>query len=100
MALRTCSVSYEDLHGIIHSVDVSAESLYEAAALALRVFRQAELLDYQPGLATRLSVAVRHPVATHVLTVGRLRDWLNGMARSPAEKAAKERIRVAVPWLE
>jgi hypothetical protein len=37
---RQCTVSFSDHEGIRHSVHVPAESLYEAAVLALRVFRE------------------------------------------------------------
>jgi hypothetical protein len=32
--IRTCRVSFTDSEGLRHSVDVQAETLYEAAALA------------------------------------------------------------------
>src|SRR5262245_27876028 len=33
VAFRSCTVSYQDLDGITHSVDVTAETLYEAAVI-------------------------------------------------------------------
>jgi len=33
-------VSYRDMEGVTHSVEVSASSLYEAAGLALKAFEQ------------------------------------------------------------
>jgi len=47
--MATCIVSFVDLDGIRHSVEVEAESLYESAALAIRVLRQHNCL---PGLVT------------------------------------------------
>ena len=41
--LRTCTVSYKDLQDIEHAVQVTAETLYEAAALGLAAFRKADL---------------------------------------------------------
>ena len=35
MPLRLCSVGFKSATGISHSVDVEAETLYEAAALGL-----------------------------------------------------------------
>src|SRR5258708_2919587 len=37
---RTCVVSFVDSTGIRHSIEVAAESLYEAAALAVKEFRR------------------------------------------------------------
>ena len=38
MPVRTCKVTFRDAQGIEHCVRVSAQSLYEAVAQALRVF--------------------------------------------------------------
>ena len=51
-------MSFRDSAGITHSVDVTAESLFEAAASALCVFRKNNWLDPMSG-ATRLEVEVR-----------------------------------------
>lgn len=45
-AVAICVVSYLDTEGLRDSVEVEAESLYEAAVLAIRVFRQH---DCEPG---------------------------------------------------
>ena len=39
MSARVCIVSFEDWDGMEHAVEVSAETLYEAAALGLKEFR-------------------------------------------------------------
>jgi hypothetical protein len=38
MAVRTCKVSWRDPQGVEHTVEVSAQSVFEAVAQALRVF--------------------------------------------------------------
>jgi hypothetical protein len=40
---RTCVVSFIESAGIRHSIEVAAESLYEAAALAVHEFRRASV---------------------------------------------------------
>lgn len=84
-----CIVSYLDVSGIRHTVELEASSLYEAAALALRTFREH---NCEPGVMGKLEVEIRSSV-THTLTVGRLQDWLNGGAKSPKEAVMKERLR-------
>jgi hypothetical protein len=86
-------VSFIDSEGIAHSVEVSAASLYEAAALALAEFRRCGFTDADPGAATRLSVAVKVPATTHEVTVRKVRDWLDGAAKSPKELVLKNRLK-------
>ena len=43
---RTCTVSFTGPDGIRHSVNVQAETLYEAVVLAIRAFREH---DCAPG---------------------------------------------------
>jgi hypothetical protein len=40
MAVRTCRVTCIDPRGVEHTIQVSAQSLYEAVAQALRIFRE------------------------------------------------------------
>jgi hypothetical protein len=40
VAVRHCTVSFKDARGICHSVDVEAESLYEAVVVAVSRFRK------------------------------------------------------------
>jgi hypothetical protein len=84
-----CIVSYLDTEGLRHTVEVEAESLYEAAVLAIRTFRQH---DCEPGQASILEVEVRSSV-THTVTIRKIHDWLNGGARTPKEAVTKERLR-------
>jgi hypothetical protein len=74
---------------IRHSVEVEAQSLYEAAVLAIRVFRQH---DCEPREANRLEIEVRSAVV-HTLSIKKINEWLNGGARTPKEAVTKERFR-------
>lgn len=87
--MAPCVVSYLDTEGLRHTVQVEAESLYEAAALAMRTFRQH---DCEPGQASRLEVEVRSSVI-HTITPNRVYDWLKGGAKSPKEAVMRERLR-------
>jgi hypothetical protein len=87
--VAACTVSFVDLDGIRHSVEVEAEGLYEASVLALCAFRKHELL---PGGLTQLEVEVRSSVK-HTLTVTKVRDWLQRGVRTPKEAVLKERLR-------
>lgn len=87
--MATCMVSYLDTSGIRHSVEVEAQSLYEAAVLAIRIFREH---DCEPREANRLEIEVRSSVV-HTLTIRKIYDWLNGGAKTPKEAVMKEKLR-------
>ena len=87
--MATCVVSYVDTSGIRHSVEVEADSMYEAAVLGVKVFRQH---DCEPREGNRLEIEVRSSVV-HTLTMRRIHDWLNGGAKTPKEAVIKERLR-------
>ena len=87
--MAACIVSFVDLDGIRHSVEVEAEGLYEASVLGLCAFRKHEL---EPGAMTQLEVEVRSSV-THSLTVTKVREWLQRGVRTPKEAVLKERLR-------
>jgi hypothetical protein len=50
--MADCTVSYVDLDGIRHSVEVEAEGLYEASVLAICAFRKHELTPFPFGKFT------------------------------------------------
>jgi len=87
--MATCVVSYVDTSGIRHSVEVEAQSLYEAAVLAIKIFREH---DCEPREGNRLEIEVRSSV-THTLTLRKIHDWLNGGAKTPKEAVTKEKLR-------
>lgn len=87
--MASCVVSYVDIEGLRHSVEVEADSLYEAAVFALRTFREHEC---EPGQASKLEVEIRSSV-THTVTLKKIHDWLQGGAKTPKEAVMKERLR-------
>jgi hypothetical protein len=88
-----CRVSFTDTEGMTHSVKVTAASLYEAAVLGLAEFRRCAMIDATPGPATRLTVVVEAPGTAHEFSMQKLKSWLNGNGKSPAEQALKVRLR-------
>jgi hypothetical protein len=87
--MAACIVSFVDLDGIRHSVEVDAEGLYEASVLGICAFRKHDL---QPAGLTQLEVEVRSSV-THTLSVNKVQDWLKRGVRTPKEAILKERLR-------
>ena len=92
MALRTCTVSFTGPSGVRHSVDVTVESIYEAAALAVSALKNSGWVDaIAPG--TELEIQVREPATCHRLTLQQIRRWCDGVAVSPDETLKKRRLK-------
>ncbi len=60
--LKSCRVSYRDMDGVVHSVQVTASSLYEAAALGLKAL-QTE--DWSGAPTGSLEIVVSPPAVKH-----------------------------------
>jgi hypothetical protein len=91
--LRTCSVSFVDHRGIRHAVDVQAESLFEAAVLAIQHFRQDPWLE-RIGPATVLDVEVRQPATRHAVSLQQVERWLAGATPNPMEASKKAKLKM------
>jgi len=87
--MATCVVSFVDTLGFRHTVELQAESLFEAGALAIRAFTQN---GCQPGFVSELEVEIRSPVK-HIVTPKRIQECLEGGAKSPKEAVMKERLK-------
>jgi hypothetical protein len=83
MGIRSGTVSFDERADIRHSVQGTAESVFEAA-LALSGFAQG---DATPGPAAHLEIGAQIPVARHSVKVERVRDWLTSGGKSPSEQA-------------
>jgi hypothetical protein len=93
MSLRTCRVSCRDLNGVEHTVEITADSLYEAVAQGLRAFRGSDWVDDLGRGQTTISVVVKNPEIEHKVRVQDFERWLEASPRSPAEMILKNRLR-------
>jgi hypothetical protein len=92
VGFRACTVSFVGPTGVRHSVDVTGESLYEAAILGLSLLRRDGWADQiNPG--TQLEIQVRQPATTHCVTVVQLRRWVDTIAISPDETLKKRKLK-------
>jgi hypothetical protein len=93
VALRTCSVSCKDLQDVQHTVEVTAETLYEAVAKALVIFRQNDwVADIGTGM-TAVTVVVKEPTVLHQVLMKDFAQCLKRNGRSPAETASRSALR-------
>jgi hypothetical protein len=91
--LRSCLVSLTDSRGVQHSVEVTAETLFEAAALGVALLRKHGWVDQGFALGTKLQVDVREPAPRHTVTLSQVERWLDGATCSPNERVRKDRLR-------
>jgi hypothetical protein len=85
-------VSFTDVRGITHSVEVMADSLFEAAVRGVKILRAGDWND-PPNQATALEIEVRTPGVKHTVTLQQVARWLNGASSSPAESMKKVNLR-------
>jgi hypothetical protein len=93
VALKTCKVSCFDLKEVKHTVEVSAGSVYEAVAQALRICRDNNWVEEIGHSQTPITVKVKHPEIEHMVRVQDFERWLEASPRSPAEMILKNRLR-------
>lgn len=84
---------------MVHSVVVSAGSVYEAAARALKAFQESPFCDgARPHRAARLTVAVRSVEVRHEVNLSQVQAWLGSAGKSPREQALKHGLRKLLGW--
>jgi hypothetical protein len=85
--MRSCVVSYQDNQGIRHSVEVMADTLYEAAVLGLKALDANQRFTHN----VTIDVRVKNPETTHSITGAVLEAWLARPAKNEKEQALKTR---------
>jgi hypothetical protein len=90
---RQCVVTFRDAEGVEHAVDVTAESLYEAAALALQQFRRSEWSRGASLDTGTFKVEVCEPATFYRLKVADLERWLARSGGKPRDVALRQRVR-------
>lgn len=92
MVLRTCTVAVKDVQDIEHSLEVTAETLYEAVATALATLRKDNWVgEIGPGFTT-ITVLVHQPPIKHEVKMQDFISWLGRQGRSPAEVTLKQKL--------
>ncbi|MDP9337341.1 MAG: hypothetical protein M3P45_00575 [Acidobacteriota bacterium] len=93
MPVRSCRVSIKDMDGVKHTVEVTAETLYEAVALGLVAVRGN---DWVMGIAQGMNVVEVSVVDVPVRHSVKLQDfnaWLERTAGAPQEVCRRQRIK-------
>jgi hypothetical protein len=91
--MTRCRVSFIDPDGIPHTVEVQADSLYEAVAMAVAEFRADSMSDV-PGPMTEFSVAIHRPAVEHRIRLGQVTKWAEGSTtEGPAGMTRRQRVK-------
>lgn len=94
MAASRCRVSFTDADGVLHGLDVDAESLYEAVAIAVAQFRDDDVSPSTPGLMTEFTVLVYRNPTEHKIRFGQVAKWAEHTTKEgPAGITKRQRVR-------
>jgi hypothetical protein len=88
--VKVCRVSFKDLDGTEHAVEVEAESLYEAVGLAIARFRKSPHIENEPG--REFLVEPREPSTQHRVGRKQFDDWLSKPGGSPKDVYLRGRL--------
>lgn len=82
----------KDLRDVEHSVEILAETLYEAIATALVALQQDNWAGEIGQGFTSVTVLVQQPPVKHEVKMRDFLSWLNRQGRSPAEVILKQKL--------
>ena len=94
MSLRLCRVVVSDLEGVMHTVEVTASTLYEAVALGLSAIRKQEWAAETPHGLNTVDVRVSAVAMTHSVKMLDFHRWLDRKGGSPREIALRNHLRM------
>ena len=92
VVLRTCTVAVKDVQDIEHSVEVSAETLYEAVATAVAALQKDNWVGEIGQGFTTITVLVHQPPIKHEVKMKDFISWLGRQGRSPEEVTLKQKL--------
>ena len=94
VGLSRCRVTYSDSDGLEHAIEVEAESLYEAVALAVAQFREDEVSPLDPAPMQEFVVEVLRKPVQHRIRLKQVDNWAKPTAMGgPAQIVRRERVR-------
>jgi len=92
MGVAQCAVGFRSADGVMHSVQVNAESVYEAATRGLVAFQRHPWLKAELALTTLLLVQPNGARQVHRVEVRRLLAWFDGSGRDRARRFQLKRL--------
>ncbi len=93
MSISKCIVRLRDCHNTEHSVEVYAESLYEAVLRGLNRLQDVGWESNGDETIKRVEVEIHQEPTRHIVDVPKLLKWLEEKATYPAQQTRKEKLR-------
>jgi len=83
---------FTDSDGVNHEVSVQADSLFEAAALALRGFRDDSWSAEGSHWTGALDIVVQQQAVTHKVSLEKFHAFLEGKGGSPRDVTRRQKL--------
>jgi hypothetical protein len=93
MSTRSCRVTIRDLEGVEHTVCVTADTLYEAIAQALKALRGSAWVSGIPEGMQPIKVCVTDIPIEHTVTVKDFTKWLIRDGGTPRDRASRYKVK-------
>ena len=93
MSISRCIVRLKDCHNTEHSVEVYAESLYEAVLRGLNRLADVGWESHANETINRVEVEIYQEPTRHIVDVPKLLKWVAQNSMSPAQETRKEKLR-------
>lgn len=93
MAAKSCRVTLRDFEGISHTVEVTAESLFEAVAQGLAALRGHDWIEGLPRGSGTVRVSVSDVRVEHEVRLKDFMSWLESPGKSPREVIRRQKVR-------
>jgi hypothetical protein len=90
---KRCRVSVHDLEGTAHTVEVTADSLYEAVARGMKALQSKDWSAPGAFEASYIRVTVAEPEVTHQVSVKKFNEWLERSHGSPRDTIQRQKVR-------
>jgi phosphoribosylformimino-5-aminoimidazole carboxamide ribonucleotide (ProFAR) isomerase len=93
MTVRACRVTIQDLDGISHTAEVTADTLYEAVAQGLAALRKNEWVEGIQEQFGVVKVSVADVRVEHQVKIADFTKWLERPGRTPRDVSQRHKIR-------
>ena len=93
MSISKCIVRLKDCHDTEHSVEVYAESLYEAVLLGLDRLQDVGWESNANETIKRVEVEIHQEPTRHIVDVPKLLKWIEEKSMYPAQETRKAKLR-------
>jgi len=93
MSISKCIVRLKDCHNTEHSVEVYAESLYEAVLRGLSRLQDVRWESNGDETIKRVEVEIHQEPTRHIVDVPKLLKWVEEKSTYPAQETRKEKLR-------